>query len=483
MSTGPNQPQPQNSPELQRGLEVLWSNILKPDPATGRLTKEVRKTIENALGADKLSQILQETGSAKNTWNPLDRMKEPVVQAYAMQRICREMAETRAGFFHHIHEQEHDPKTKATRRIMWPPFVYGDPPLTWPIGNVISDPDTKEADALFWLYSQLSNSGNVHTLIPIFEQVTEVETKDAEILVKMQQLHNEIIGDEDYFEIGEEGKVNRTSGKPGTPAVPGVPGSKGSAPIAPIPAILPIPAHYELDAVITGCGFIARTQDMRCEYLNAAEDEAIRDKGDPKPDRDEARKCLEKIDLLKKKQKTLKVKLAQMNAFAQTLSSKPAQWTNADITDLSKEFSPDYLDTLIPDYSTTEIELGDVRKPISQWVGDKELPVTKERITKRYRMAGTGAPPASLALDDLIRTYFGARLTGTPQAEQDQFYSNMRTILLSAEHGHAGAAGGHKSGAHRAAPAAPGSHASGGHSTPSKKKGGGFWDFITRDFR
>lgn len=479
MSAGPNQPQPQNSSELQRGLEQLWSNVLKPDPVTGRLTKETRKTIQDALGAEKLTKILAETSAPKSalaSLNPLDLMKEPVVQAYAMQRICREMAATRAGFFHHIHEQEHDPTTKATRKIMWPPLAPGGPTSSWALGHVVNDPDTKEADALFWLYSQLSNAGNVNTLAPIFEQVTEAETKDAGILVKMQQIHNEITADKENFNIGTPGKFKKISS--GTPGIPGAPATKKKPATAPTPGIA---AVYDVDSTNAGTGQMARLLESIVLHKNEAEGEIARF-ADPKSDKDEVTKCQNKIDVLENKKLVLEAKLLELDFLAQSLSSKPGPVSPAVLSTMAEKFSLSYLSqpTFIG-YKTTEIELGDQRNPIQEWIQNKELPTVQTRITRRYRMAGEGAPPATLALDELIRTYFGARLTGTPQAEQETFFQEMRTILLSAEHGHGGAGGAHAAGA-PGTPHAPGAAHGGAHATTPKGSNllAGFWDFLTR---
>ncbi|HLC66895.1 MAG TPA: hypothetical protein VJK52_04605 [Candidatus Nanoarchaeia archaeon] len=491
MSTGPNQPQPQNSPELQRELEQMWGRVLQTDPTTSRLTAETRKIINESLGATRLDKILEETGSKRSL---LEIRRQPVIQAHVMQRICREMAETRAGLFHHIHG--HDPKIKATRGVRHaapdpvavahlasvraalenPPdpaaVAYlasvgraaGKDPTEqeiedaqaprYQLGDLINDPDSKEADALYWLFEQLANDGNVHTLIPIFERVKEIETKDAGVLVKMQALSKEIISDKEYFNIGEEGTVNQTMG---TAGVAGTKKIKGDA---------PTPTEYTLAG---GSGALKRLQEQMIMWRNDAALEAIRDKGDPKPAREEAAKYDVKIEQLNAKKRTLQTKLTQINTFARQLSSPPAAWVKANIEDWSKTFTPDFFENTVADYATTDIELGDKTRPISEWLAEEELGTTQARITRRFRMAGEGQPPASLVLDDLIRTYFGARLIGTPQAEQDQFYNNMRTTLLSAEHGHGGAGPAN-------APSAHGStHSSGAgtgaHGTSAKKPG------------
>ncbi|HLD08094.1 MAG TPA: hypothetical protein VJB60_03440 [Candidatus Peribacterales bacterium] len=323
----------------------------------------------------------------------------------------------------------------------------------------MNDPDTKEADAFFWAYSQLSNNGNVATLVTIFEQVTQDETEDAATLSKMQTLSKEILEDKEYFNIGEEGKITRT---PGTAGAAGLPGSKSSPPI---PAVIPTATLYQ---VIGGDGALEQLQQEWVNWRNDAELELIRDKGDPKPAREEATKCKTKIDQLNAKRRTLQTKLTQINALARKLHPAPGSWDKDDIEDWSKTFTPDFFENTIPDYTLTDIELGDKTHSILEWLEDEKLRDTQERITRRFRMAGEGQPPASLVLDDLIRTYFGPRLAGASTGEQEQFYREMREILLSAEHGHAaghsGATAGHATGAH-AAPQTPSASHGGGHGT------------------
>ena len=165
--TTPNTPQNSpNSPELQRELEQLWAPSFRADLAAGRLSTETRKFLTEALGKEKLDTILRETGVGRSVFEVLS-LKESRVEAYTIQRICREMAATRAGFFHLAHE--HNPRIKASRELLWaPPLVPGAPPFVRSLGSLVNDPDTKEADAFFWAYSQLSNNGNVATLVSIF---------------------------------------------------------------------------------------------------------------------------------------------------------------------------------------------------------------------------------------------------------------------------------------------------------------------------
>lgn len=381
------------TPEVQREMREMWERKL--NLSSGTLSADTRKNLTKILGRSQLGSIEKKRGILR---------RRSVVDAEAQRMILDKVLETRAGLYQYIKPKDY----KKTQLVITNP---SGATVRRNMTSLVSDPASREAQALAWIFENYVGSTNRATVSEIFYPVEESHLKDAQAMLKMQDAYKKLIEDEENMDIGtldpspDLGQVDPPSTSKGFPTIVRRP-SCGRAK-----------------------GRLKRLQQRQLENQQQAEFQRLipKGKGNPTMYDDRINKAEDDIRTLEKKQQLLKKELTNMNTLSKGLSTSVD--FSGDIPALSEDFSSTTLSSRLG----TSIRVGTATKTVAEWMEDKELKSTQSDLVDRYRFVGTGAIPANLALKALMKKLYGARLYGLDQAAQDRFYAEMQRMILSSE--------------------------------------------------
>jgi hypothetical protein len=351
-----------NLPELDIEAENLAERALNL-PTVGRLTKQNRKHVEALLGKERAEKIKK-------------------LDAYVVREIYQEIAKRRSGL-------------QGIFRVERP----GDQTLQLSRGNehlrdLVSDPNSKEAQALLWFYSEHVNATNLAEFSSIFECMAAPDIRNVSTLKKMREIHEKLVADDGFFNLGHEGTIDAATGR--------------------------------LNAG-TGSGKIGR-KEAEIDRLEGSIEARIAANQDPKRLEDRVEVLEKDLRELNKKKRDLEKELNQLNTLGAAI--QPIGVAPIDVHTASENFDSD---TVPGHWNTPHIVIHGTDDTLDDWLTDDTRKKDIERLEKLAKLGPSVAGRrvrAQDALSRLVRNYFHDRVQFT-DGQEERFYKEIERMLLN----------------------------------------------------
>ncbi|HAI98727.1 TPA: hypothetical protein DCL30_04300 [Candidatus Peribacteria bacterium] len=326
--------------------------------------------------------------------------------AMIVKNVCRTIAQTRSGLLPLIHEKD----AKKRREKLITKLTTGGKKLE----TLVNDPESPEAELLAYMFETYIDPATTET-DALLEKVTEAEVKSATNLLKAKELFDTLMGDDENLNIG---KAAVTTG---------------------------IPAP--------GTGRIKSLEERANANSARAAAASLAPNGNPLPFLDAEAKQREEIAKLERRKVSLGKSLDKVQSHLKEVA--PAcGWTTPTQIGIAAEALENSLN--LPTAFNMDVKIRGKTQSVGSWMQSDDLKEKTDTVVQRHRQFGTDEPSSSVVLDDFLRLHYGSRLLTTPDPEKEQFYSQLKTILLSGVAASAAAPGA----APASAPAAPGRPAS-----------------------
>lgn len=351
----PNQPNPSGtSPELQRELEAIWQKEVALT-AGSKISAETQKKLHTLFGKGRTAEILP--------------TRKP--EAAQVQAVHQLLAQTRMGLLPIIHEN--DAKKRADK-----PLLYTTGGTTKKLSELVSDPQSQEAELLAYLHAQYVTTGNVGKFVDLYEPVTLDELTNATNLLKAKELYDKLIADDENLDLASR-----------------------------------IAQKESLATTYQGLAASGKAKTA-VKFLEA-----------------EA-KQREEADKLGRRRVSLVKSLKIMDGYLKQLNPKSGWPDDPKIQAAAGALQDAFNPAGAVQFVDSKVSLRKTDQAVSLWMRDDKLKSTVETITLRYRYRGSGdRPPASVVLDAFLREQFGSGLVAMPDDDKDRFYQELKATLLS----------------------------------------------------
>lgn len=383
-------------PEIDQKINDLFSRLIDAD--TVKITADTRGVISDILGQEKAKELVAKgrVPAAKIT---MRRNPDVTMRHSGMHKILEELTKSGKGMFPHIQKRvEQKMKEEAIKSIDKFPLRVGAGAIDLePLDKLVRDADSQGAWAIAWLYSSIVTPANFHQYKDIFDPVDENEVMNADALLKLQKLYNEVKSDKEYKGIGLDPDEDSSS---------------------------------------IGSGTLKTLRKKVDEFQKQASDTSKIKGGNPDPFLNRADKAEEKIDALTNKRKELSAKLTQINSIAMSLKAVNVTGNHlviapiSDVDVLSQNFSEAELRLKLPDITSAYMEVGGTMQTVDLWLEDEELQSKAQQAITQFRSAGKGLVPSAMALDRLNRRVIGIPV-GMSEQELESLYQETSSRMLS----------------------------------------------------
>lgn len=353
-------------PELDAELEKVWQKELKLTPGDA-ISFDTKKKLFAVLGKEGLDKV----------------PKMP--NAKTIQTIYENLIDTRRSIAH-IVPLDKTPDQKITTSSTSGGRTTEKKQV---LSDVVTNADSKEAQAVLWIFNNVATSANRDSFSEVFERLGSADIKNVRILERMKEIHGALLADPNNKGLGLEGTI------PGSPPF----------------------------TVSGGSGAIKKEQGKICVQMALIHAGAT---GKPLATAHEAIAQSEaKILELETQKKSLRSSLDELNALGQQLSPKANNLLSVDLDFISENFGANAFSSKMT--NTVDILPGNPfgkSHSVGDWITGGDL----KKFSEKARF-GNRPPSAAYALDQLMRLHFEPDIKHLTKEQKDAFYAEMKKVL------------------------------------------------------